>query len=135
VYFDACEFHTVGRSGVMVQARNAPGAYGYVFVGAKLTADAQATNNLLARIDASVYPGSQAAFVDCQMTNVGKAGFTITGATPTSALRFWEYGSTDASGNPLDLSGRVNGSTRISSDAASKLRDPSAVLGGWQPPR
>jgi len=79
---------------VIVQARNAPGAYGYVFVDSKVTADAAATNNVLARIDAGAYPGSHVAYIGCEMTNVATAGWTITGAAPTTALRFWEYQAT-----------------------------------------
>ncbi len=131
-YFNSCEIHTVGRSGVLVQSRNAAGAYGYVFVDSKLTADSAATNNMLARIDVSVYPGSHVAYINCQMTNIAAAGWTATGGTPTSALRYWEYQSTDASGNALNVSGRMYG-TQISASQAAMMRDPTVVLGGWQP--
>jgi pectin methylesterase-like acyl-CoA thioesterase len=134
VYFDGCEIRTVGRTGVLVQSRNAPGAYGYVFVSSKLTADASATNNVLARIDASAYPGSHVAYVDCEMQSIAPAGWTITGAAPTSALRFWEYGSHDSSGAAIDVSRRAAGSTQITAAQAATMRDPSAVLGGWNPP-
>ncbi len=134
VYFDSCELRTVGRPGVLVQSRNAAGAYGYVFVNSKLTADTAASGNYLGRIDASVYPGSQVAYVDCEMSSVAPAGWTITGAPPTSALRFWEYGSHDPSGNAVDVSHRAAGSSQISPAQAATLRDPSAVLGGWTPP-
>ncbi len=132
-YFNKCELRTVGRSGVLVQARNAAGAFGYVFVDSKLTADSLATNNLLARIDVSAYPGSQVAFIDCQMSNIAAAGWTISGGTPSSSLRFWEYGSVDANGKAIDTSGRVAGSKRISAAEAASLRDVTQVLGGWQP--
>jgi pectin methylesterase-like acyl-CoA thioesterase len=132
VYFNECEIRTVGRSGVIVQARNAAGAYGYVFVDCKLTVDAASSNNMLARIDVSVYPGSHVAYVNCQMTGVGAAGWTVTGGTDTSQLRFWEYQSTDASGNPLSTSGRQGG-VQISASQAASMRDPTVVLGGWQP--
>jgi len=132
-YFNACEIRTVGRSGVIVQSRNGNGAYGYVFVDSKLTADSAATSNMLARIDASVYPGSHVAYINCQMTNVAAAGWTITGATPTSALRFWEYQSTSATGAAINVGGRLAGSTQISAAQAAMMRDPTVVLGGWQP--
>jgi hypothetical protein len=133
-YFDNCEMHTVGRTGVIVQSRNAAGAYGYVFVDSKLTADAAATNSMLARIDVSAYPGSHVAYIDCQMSNIAAAGWTITGGTPSSALRFWEYQSKDASGNAVNVGGRISGSSQISSDQAATMRSPTAVLGGWQLP-
>ncbi|MFZ5889500.1 MAG: pectinesterase family protein [Myxococcota bacterium] len=135
VYFDKCEFRTVGRSGVLVQARNSASAFGYVFVDSKLTADSVATNNILARIDVSVYPGSHVAFINCQMTNVAAAGWTITGGSATSSLRFWEYQSVDASGNPINVGSRVSGSTRISASQAAAMRDVTQVLNGWQPPK
>jgi hypothetical protein len=131
-YFSKCELRTVGRSGVIVQSRNASGAYGYVFVDSKLTVDAASKNNVLARIDASAYPGSHVAYINCQMTGVAAAGWTVTGGAPTSALRFWEYQSTDASGNALNVSGRVNG-TQITASQAAMMRDPTVVLNGWSP--
>jgi hypothetical protein len=135
VYFNNCEFHTVGRTGVLVQARNAAGAYGYVFVDCKLSADAVATNNVLARIDASVYPGSHVAFINCKMANVSAAAWTITGGSATSALRFWEFQSQDLAGSPLNTGGRLGSSSQISSAQATMMRDPSVVLNGWTPPK
>jgi hypothetical protein len=70
----AIKLRTVGRTGVIVQSRNGVGAYGYVFVDCKLTADSAAKNNMLARIDVSTYPGSHVAYINCQMTNIGSAG-------------------------------------------------------------
>jgi pectin methylesterase-like acyl-CoA thioesterase len=133
-YFNKCEIKTIGRTGVIVQSRNDAGAYGYVFVDSKLTADSAATNNMLARIDVSAYPGSHVAYINCQMTNIGAAGWTITGGTPSSSLRFWEYQSTDAAGNTLNVNQRASGSAQISASQAAQMRDPTVVLGGWQPP-
>jgi len=131
-YFNKCELRTVGRTGVIVQSRNAAGAYGYVFVDSKLTVDAASKNNILARIDVSVYPGSHVAYINCQMTGVASAGWTVTGGSASSSLRFWEYKSTDASGNALNVSGRTNG-TQLSDSQAAMMRDPSVVLNGWTP--
>jgi pectin methylesterase-like acyl-CoA thioesterase len=131
-YFNKCELRTVGRSGVIVQSRNGTGAYGYVFVDSKLTVDGVSKNNVLARVDASAYPGSHVAYIDCQMTNVAATGWTITGGTAPSTLRFWEYRSTDAEGNPLNVTGRVGG-TQINESQAASMRDPMTVLGGWKP--
>ena len=134
-YFDHCEIKTVGRNGYVVQARNGTSGYGYVFVDSKLTADAGITGSVLARIDVSVYPASHVAYVNCAIgSHISRAGWLVTGGSPTSALRFWEYQSTDLDGNPLDVSGRLAGSTQISASQAASMRDPSAVLGGWQPP-
>jgi hypothetical protein len=134
-YFDQCEIKTVGRSGYVVQARNGTSGYGYVFVDSKITSDPGITGSVLGRIDVSAYPGSHVAYVNCAIgTHISRAGWLVTGGSPTSSLRFWEYQSTDLDGNPLDVSGRLAGSTQISASEAATMRDPTAVLGGWQPP-
>ena len=51
VYFDHCEIKVVARKGYNVQARNAVGAIGYVFVDCNLTADPGITGHVLARTD------------------------------------------------------------------------------------
>jgi pectin methylesterase-like acyl-CoA thioesterase len=132
-YFNKCELRTVGTSGgYIVQSRNAVGAYGYVFVDCKLTVDSVSKNNWLARIDASTYPGSHVAYINCQMSGIAAAGWNITGGS-SSSLRFWEYQSTDASGNSVSTSGRASGSSQISASQAASMRDPTVVLGGWEP--
>jgi hypothetical protein len=134
-YFDQCEIKTVGRPGVIVQSRNAKGEFGYVFVDSRITADAGITNSQFARIDASEYPGSHVAFIDCTVgPHISSAAWTITGESPTSSLRFWEYRSKDLQGNLLNSSGRLAGSTQISAQQAASMRDKANVLGGWTPP-
>jgi pectin methylesterase-like acyl-CoA thioesterase len=134
-YFNNCEIRTAGRAGVNVQARNAVGAYGYVFVDCKLTSDpANLTNNALARIDAGVYPGSAVAYVNCTMgPHISAAGWTIDAGTPTASLHFWEYQSRTPAGALVDVSRRVAG-VQISAAQATMLRTPSIVLAGWTPP-
>jgi len=102
-----------------------------VFVDSKITADAGVTGIVLARIDASVYPASHVAYVNCQMgSHIAPAGWTVTGS---GSPRFWEYQSVDATGSPIDVSKRTGG-TQISASQAAQMRDPAVVLGGWQPP-
>jgi pectin methylesterase-like acyl-CoA thioesterase len=133
-YFDACEIKTVGRSGYIVQARNAPGAFGYVFVDSRITSDPGITGSTLGRIDVNAYAGSHVAYIDCVLgEHISRAGWTITGGTPSSALRFWEYGSKTSSGSPVDTSGRIGGSARITAQQAANMRSKAAVLGGWEP--
>jgi pectin methylesterase-like acyl-CoA thioesterase len=134
-YFDHCEIHTAGRAGAIVQARNAASGYGYVFVDSTLTADTGVTGQVLGRIDVSAYPASHVAYVNCTMGSfIAPAGWTLSGGTDTSQLRFWEYGSVDASGKAIDVSRRVSGSTQITAAQAASMRDPTVVLAGWQPP-
>lgn len=135
VYFNRCEIKNVGRSGVIVQARNGAGKSGYVFVDSKITADSGITNSALARIDVSEYPDSHVAFIGCTLgSHISKAGWTVTGGSAPSSLRFWEYQSKSESGSPVDVSGRVGGK-QISAEQAAQMRDPKVVLGGWQPPQ
>jgi len=132
VYFDGCEIKTIGRAGYVVQSRNSASTYGYVFVDSKITADSGVTGIMLARIDASAYPASHVAYINCQMgSHIAPAGWTVTGGT-SSSLRFWEYQSVDASGAALDTSKRTGG-VQISATQAASMRDPSVVLAGWQP--
>jgi pectin methylesterase-like acyl-CoA thioesterase len=135
-YFERSEIKLVGRSGVIVQARNGANAAGYVFVDSRLTSDPGITGSALARIDATVYPNSQVVFIDCQLgPHISPAGWTITpaGTTATRALRFWEFRSRDLSGAALDVSRRDPASRQINAAEAAGMRDRAAVLGGWDP--
>jgi pectin methylesterase-like acyl-CoA thioesterase len=133
-YFDHCELKTVLRAGYEVQARNGPGVYGYVFVDSKLTADPGLTGNRLGRIDGTAYPGSNVAYINCEMgPHILPAGWLVTGASDAGTLRFWEYQSTDPSGQPLDVSMRVAPSRQLTDEEAAMLRDKATVLGGWNP--
>jgi pectin methylesterase-like acyl-CoA thioesterase len=133
-YFNKCEIRTVGRAGWNVQARNPASTYGYVFVDSKITADPGITGHGLARIDASVYPASHVAYINCTMgSHISPAGWTVTPAgVSTSQLRFWEYQSVDPSGAAIDVSQRLF--PPISAAQAASMRDPTVVLAGWQPP-
>jgi hypothetical protein len=133
-YFNNCEIRTVGRSGANVQARNSTPGYGYVFVDSRLTSDPGISGNVLARIDASVYPGSHVAYINCQLgPHISAAGWTVTGGVVPATLRFWEYQSHDPAGDPIDVSGRLGG-VQIDAAQAAMMRDPTVVLNGWQPP-
>jgi pectin methylesterase-like acyl-CoA thioesterase len=134
-YFNKCVMKTVGVAGFNVQARNPASTYGYVFVDSTLTADPGITGDILGRIDDSVYPASQVAYVNCTMgSQISAAGWTITGGASTSQLRFSEYESVDPSGAPIDVSHRAAGSTQLTPSQATSMRDPTVVLAGWQPP-
>jgi pectin methylesterase-like acyl-CoA thioesterase len=151
VYFDHCEIKDVTRKGYNVQARNAAGALGYVFVGCNLTADATVTSgHVLARTDKNnTSPASMVAYIDCTMgPHIDPAGWLIDGYSRALAdagvvdggtvwnlanLRFWEYHSVDPTGAPVDVSGRIPESKQLSDAEATQLRDPAYVFGGWNP--
>ena len=61
-------------------------------------------------------------------------GSGLAGGSGTSMLRFWEYKSVDPSGNPINVGSRITGSRQLTDAQAAMMRDPTVVLGGWQPP-
>jgi len=133
-YFERSEIKVVGRPGVIVQSRNDAGGRGYFFVDCRLTSDAGLGGTTLARIDASEYPSSEVAFVDCQLgPHITPQGWTVTGDTAAPALRFLEFRSTDLSGRLLNVSQRHPASRQLDDPAAAELRDKPSVLGGWDP--
>lgn len=132
-YFKDCEIKTLGRKGYNVQARNGAGGYGYVFVDSRLTSDPGITGNWLGRVDASVYPASHVAYVNCELgSHIDPAGWQVTGFG-TGSLRFWEYQSRSPSGALVDVSNRLPASKQLSSAEAAQMRDPAVVLDGWTP--
>src|SRR5262245_5496930 len=151
VYFDHCEIKVVGKKGYNVQARNATGTLGYVFVGCNLTAQDGITGHYLARTDKNTTaPASQVAYIDCTMgPHIIPAGWLIDGyqrPTPVdggfpdagvpwnlTALRFQEYKSLDPTGAPLDVSQRIPEALQLSDSEAAQLRDVTYVFNGWNP--
>src|SRR6185369_7593601 len=82
------------------------------------------------------YPDGDVRYIDCTMGgHVPKAGWlvqTVAGATPA----FAEYGSKDAQGKALDLSGRAAYSRVMTAAEADGLRKAVSVVGGtdgWDP--
>jgi pectinesterase len=135
VALTALAFAGIGRTGVIVQARNPASTHGYVFVDSMITSDAGLTGITLARIDLTMYSASQAAYINCQLSSgIAPVGWTLIAGTNTSMLRFWEYQSVSPFGAAVDVSKRLAGSTQISSSEATMMRDPTVVLAGWQPP-
>jgi pectin methylesterase-like acyl-CoA thioesterase len=139
VYFDKCEIKTVGRKGYNVQARNPSNLYGYVFVDSKLTSDPGITGHMLARVDATVYPGSHVAYINCQMgSHIDPTGWVLTPVgADASLIRFWEYQSVDLAGAPIDVSKRIAASKQLSDAEAVVMRDKATIfalpLPVWNP--
>ncbi len=94
VYFDHTEIKVVSRKGYNVQARNAVGAIGYVFVGCNLTSDPNITGHVLARTDKNnLSPASMVAYVDCTMgPHIDPVGWLIDGYARPAA----DAGAVDA---------------------------------------
>jgi pectate lyase len=142
-YFDACELRAM-HNGYLVQARNTTGPvspdsgpYGFVFVDCALTAAPGVTSLWLNRINPNDYPYSNVALIDCTMGDfVNDAGWLLNNASSAPNAGFWEYRPVDPAGRPVDVSGRLADSRRLTAEEAANLRDVAHVLGGgdgWNP--
>ncbi len=137
-YFQRCEIRSVG-SGYLAQVRNGETGRGNVYVDCRLTAAPGVTNVYLARIDprpgvANTWPWSEVVFLGCAIgPHIRPEGWLLNNATAAPDVRFWEAGSTDLEGKPLDISRRLPDSRRIDAAAAARYRDPQFVI-GWTPP-
>jgi pectin methylesterase-like acyl-CoA thioesterase len=125
-------------AGYITQVRNPAGQNGYVFYADTLTAAPGVADGsvYLGRIDPTVYPYSQAVYIDTEMgAQINPAGWLLNNADCSAGadLQFWEYGSTDLSGQPVDTSQRLPCSLQLTAAQAAQWSDPAFVLGGWVP--
>lgn len=126
------------HAGYVTQVRNDATHPGYVFLRDRLTAaDSVAAGSVyLGRIDPTVYPSSQAVFIDTAMgPQIAPVGWLLNNADcgKGGTLQFWEYGSTDLTGNPLDTGSRLSCSRQLTAAQASLWSKPETVLSGWNP--
>jgi hypothetical protein len=135
VFIEDSEIRTVGRPGYMVQARNIIRPYGFVFKNSRFTASPEnLSGHYLGRIEADRFPDSNVAYINCQFgEHIHSAGWLVTSGTPTERLRFWEYSSSDLSGEPLDISERAEFSRQLTEEEALEVGDVTVVLDGWNP--
>jgi hypothetical protein len=111
---------------------------GYVFYDDTLTrAPGVADGSVyLGRIDPTVYPYSQAVSIDTKMdAHINPVGWLLSNADCSAGthLQFWEYGSTDLEGQPVDASQRTGCSRQLTAAEAAQWSDPAFVLHGWVP--
>lgn len=126
------------HGGYVTQARNDAAHAGYVFVDDRLTRGPEAPDAsvYLGRIDPAVYPHSQVVFIRTAMdAHVRPDGWQLNNADCPKApdVRFWEYGSTDLTGAPLDTGARLPCSRPLTDAEAAWWSDPAHVLEGWRP--
>jgi pectin methylesterase-like acyl-CoA thioesterase len=158
--FENSEIRSLGDSkpnggdsgGYILQAR-VPKAtdLGFVFLNSKITSAAGINGNTigdgktyLARSggDSSVF--DNIAFINCEMgSHIAAVGWASEGvqgqpaatpASPTAASGWREYGSTNTSAAPLDLSTRVGG-YELTSGEATVFGDRATIFGAinWNP--
>lgn len=135
--FEECEIRSCpGSRGYIVQARCAGGDRGIVFLGCDLTAElgVGAGSVYLARSGGNAGEYDNVSYINCRMgTHIAPSGWYSSPApTPSAATaeNGWkEYGSMDASGSAIDLSGRYAGSMVLSaSDSESLYGNAAAVF-------
>ena len=145
-YFQNCEIRTM-NPGYLTQIRNTQTKPGNVYVNCRLTAAPGLADSsvVLARIDPNGYPYSQCVYIDCAMgSHIKPAGWQLDGgATSSATVRFWEYGSTNLAGAPLNIASRptynlaatgvgasvVLPNQQIDAATAAHLRVPANVCG------
>jgi len=128
-FLEGCVIHSANK-GYLVQTRNGQDDRGFVFVRCRLTGEEDAAGTYLGRIDPNVFPYSEAAFIDCAMgPHIATAGWLLNNASSAPTVRFYEYGSTDLEGTPLDLSGRLADSTILDAATADQYRNAQWVTG------
>lgn len=135
VFVQNSELRSLGP-GYYCQIRNDARHHGNVFVNTRLTRSPDTPDGsvYLARIAPEVFPDSQAVFIGTAMDrHVHPAGWLIQpdDTMPAPGVRFWEYGSTDLSGRPVDTSARHPVSRQLSAEEAARWSDPAYVLGEW----
>jgi pectin methylesterase-like acyl-CoA thioesterase len=137
VFWTRDEFKSL-HAGYVTQVRNPEGQFGYVFYDDTLTrAPGVADGSVyLGRIDPTVYPYSQAVYIDTKMdAHINPAGWLLnnTDCSAGGHLQFWEYGSTDLRGQPESISQRLPCSRQLTAAEAARWSDPAFVLHGWVP--
>ena len=139
VFFNAVDIIMCEKGGYIVAPRDNV-KYGYVFKDCTLKGEADDVNGnyYLGR------PWTEAAetyFIDCKMEAIPyAAGWT--NMSDGGCTRFAEYNSTSASGNPIDMSGRVtelgNGTINkfnpiLSASEAAEIGNMNNMFGDWNP--
>jgi pectin methylesterase-like acyl-CoA thioesterase len=126
------------HAGYVTQIRNPEGQTGYVFYQDTLTrAPGVADGSVyLGRIDPTVYPYSQAVYIDTKMdAHINPAGWLLNNADCSAGahLQFGEYGSVNLAGQPVGTGQRLACSRQLTAAEAAQWSNPAFVLGGWVP--
>lgn len=134
VFFRNSELKALSPGGYYTQIRNGQGQNGNVYVNCRLTAAPGVTGSYLSRIDPSVFPYSQVVYINSVMgPHISPVGWLLNNSNVGPNVQFWEYGSVDPNGAPVDVSQRLNVSRQLLAGEAAQWSDPAYVLGGWVP--
>ena len=153
-FFERCEFHSIGP---LQWIRNPATRHGHVFKDCTLvgldeplpwsvTEDnprGQQVDAVFARLpnnNGTNYPYAEFVLLNSRIQGIDPRGVTSVESQATfdwSNVHFWEYGSTDLDGNPLDLSRRHPIMRELTmpqdADLIDSYSNPAFVLDGWTP--
>jgi len=142
-FFEDCTFRARRSGAYYTQVRNPAASHGFVFQRCVFDGAPGIRDNYLARIEMNRFPASEVVLLDCTLgPSVGAAGWQLQGSPPgiraPGTIHFWESGSHDPAGRPIDPRPRLAGSRQLdgTADAAllARYADPIYVLGGsWDP--
>jgi pectin methylesterase-like acyl-CoA thioesterase len=139
--FEDSEIRSVGnsnghvRGGYVVQARTlGRDDPGFVFLNSRLThgpgglgKDTPPASNFLAR-PGTASTWDKVSYINCRIdTHIAAAGWT---GQPREGTGWFEYGSMDLAGQPLDLSGRVGGAV-LAPAQAQRFSSRAQVFAGF----
>ncbi len=132
--FEDCEIRSRESGRYIVQARCKSGDKGFVFLNCRLTVENGVSNVNLARSGGSSDYFDNVTYVNCTMTGVAAKGWHTSPApnpgTATATDGWKEYGSKDAFGNVLSLTGRASCARILTAAEAEPFSSKQAVL-GW----
>ncbi|HEX3100288.1 MAG TPA: pectinesterase family protein, partial [Pyrinomonadaceae bacterium] len=131
-----CERCTIKSNGVFMWPRNPKDVHGNVFkdsifIGTRTpTTIARSPKN-----GDAAYPFAEVVLLNTQLTNIAPEGWSD--ADKGGNIHFWEFGSHNPDGSPVDVSKRVPWSRQLDKVKDAKLiadySRPEFVFGGWKP--
>jgi pectin methylesterase-like acyl-CoA thioesterase len=144
-FFENCTARTLRSGAYYTQVRNPATHHGFVYLHCTFDGALDVTDNFFSRIEPHRFPHSEVVLIDCILgPSVGAPGWQLQAAPKGTApgdtddLQFWEAGSRNAAGEPIDVSQRLAVSRQLTppTDAAliADYRSPTFVLGSnWHP--
>jgi pectin methylesterase-like acyl-CoA thioesterase len=142
-FFDGCVCHSLRSNAPYSQIRNPGTHHGFVYAHCTFDGVPGVTGNYLSRIKVERFPSSELILIDDVLgASVDPVLWQIQDQPAPDAgaanVHFWEYGSHDAAGKPVDVSRRLDVSRQLKKpDDASIIgsySNPAYVLGNaWNP--
>jgi hypothetical protein len=150
-FFDRCQIRSLGP---FIWPRNPATNRGVVFKDSTFVAvhepapwtltpegGGTVSKSVLARIpdnNGINYPHAEVVLINCRMEGIAPDAWTVQPPPwDSSNVHFWEFGSRDLNGRPIDVSMRHPVSRQLSAPKDAKLISdysrPEFVLGGWKP--